>query len=903
MPKQVKEKIFLIIDSNAVAHRAFHALPPLFTKSGALVNAAYGFALTLFNVIGKFNPEYIVATFDLKGPTFRHKEFSDYKATRIKAPDEFYEQIPIIKEILKAFNIPICEREGFEADDVIGTIVRKNEKDNPEIKNIIVTGDLDALQLVNNKTLVYTMKRGISEAILYGKKEVEERYGFSPEKLPDFKGLRGDASDNIPGVKGIGEKIAKDLLLEHESLEKVYAALPQIKPSLREKLERDRLQAFMSKRLGTIETNASIPFNIEKAKVRYFERKKAVKIFQDLNFYSLIRRIPQKGLEQEIDQNSNHQEVKDFKFKKLEEKEIKDFFDIAGENDEVAIKLDIENQSSNNTKILGIALSYKTGRASYIDFSKRNIPKIKKILENERIRKVGYNLKNDIRIFKKAGIELSGVYFDVMLGAYVLNPGSNIEFAKLVLEYLGEEIGLENKKGQLELEIKKADSKEVSCAAADYILKLKGIFEKKIAEISLNQKKDANLKKVFESLEMPVVGILAQMEESGIRFNPIIFKGISEKIEKRIQNLEKSIYDLAGKGFNINSPKQLAEILFSKLKIPTAEVKKLKTGFSTASAELQKIKKEHAIIEKIEKYRELFKLKTTYLDTLPMLVDKNSRIHTNFNQAVTTTGRLSSSDPNLQNIPTKTDLGQLLRTAFEAEKGYNFISADYSQIDLRAVAHVSNDTRMIESFLKGEDIHSTTAAEINKVTPSKVTDKMRRSAKALNFGVIYGMSVFGFSQSAGIERDEAKKFIGEYMKRFSGVAQYMRETKEFAKKKGYVETQMGRRRYIPEINSPNFQVQNAAERMAINMPIQGLAADIMKLAMIEVYRNVVKKYNSDNPESIRMVLQIHDEIILEVKENLSKEVTREIKEVMEKVYKLKVPLAVNIKIGDNWGEI
>jgi DNA polymerase-1 len=396
---------------------------------------------------------------------------------------------------------------------------------------------------------------------------------------------------------------------------------------------------------------------------------------------------------------------------------------------------------------------------------------------------------------------------------------------------------------------------------------------------------------------------------AGIKLNPIIFQGISQKIDKKIENLEKSIYDLADSQFNINSPKQVGEILFEKLKLPTENIKKLKTGFSTASGELAKLSKEHKIIEKIEEYRELFKLKTTYLDTLPEYMDKEHRIHTNLNQAVTATGRLSSSDPNLQNIPIKTDLGQLIRTAFVAEDGWKFLSADYSQIDLRVVAHVSQDKKMIETFYKGEDIHRMTAAEINKVTLSQVTETMRKKAKALNFGVLYGMSVFGFSESAGIEREEAKKFINEYMEKFSGVARYMRETKEFVKKNLYVETELGRRRYIPEINSPNFQVANAAERMAINMPIQGMTADIMKLAMIKI-----SEVYKDNPD-VRMILQIHDEIIFEVKEparnaahsvaggETVEEVGQQVKKIMEEVYKLKIPLVAKIKIGDSWGEI
>ena len=526
------------------------------------------------------------------------------------------------------------------------------------------------------------------------------------------------------------------------------------------------------------------------------------------------------------------------------------------------------------------------------------------MLENEKIRKIGYDLKNIYKILNKHDISLNGIYFDVMIGAYLLNPGSKIEMKNIVLSELGEEVSTgESEKGQLAIGIDENSESVIQkiCQKADYSLKLKKVLEEKIEEVSEEQKKQRNipgtLKEILEEIEIPLIENLSQMEINGIKLNTLVFEGISKKITSKLENLEKSIYKIAGKEFNINSPQQLSRILFEELKLPADDIKKTKTGYSTASSELDKLKDKHKIIEKIEEYRELFKLKTTYLDALPKLVDEKSRIHTTFNQAVTATGRLSSSDPNLQNIPIRTDLGQLLRTAFVAEDGYRLISADYSQIDLRVVAHVSNDKKLIEAFIRGDDIHKITAAEINKVPMSQVTETMRRAAKALNFGVIYGMSVFGFSQAADIERDDAKKFIDEYMEKFSGVAAYMRDTKKFAKENEYVETLIGRRRNIPEINSPNFQVQNAAERMAINMPIQGLAADIMKLAMVAVHEEY--KNNTD----VKIVLQVHDEIILEVKENISKEVSKKIKEIMERVYKLKIPLIIDVKIGDSWGEI
>ncbi len=911
-----KPKKLVLIDGNAIIHRAYHALPPLTNKKGELLNAVYGFTSILLKVLSDIKPDYIIATFDLRGKTFRHEEYKEYKATRVKAPDELYAQIDRVKEVVRAFNIPIYEKEGFEADDLIGTLADQSENLKLPIENIIVTGDMDTLQLVNHKTIVYALRKGMSDIVIYNEDAVRERYGLEPKQLIDYKGLRGDPSDNIPGVKGIGEKTATELLKEFGSIENIYKNISELKGATKEKLERDKMAGIMSKRLATIIRNVPVKINLDEAVTHDFDRKKLVDLFQELNFFSLIKRIPGSISEAEATQKEETvREVKDFKFEIIQKENAVEFFESLDKQKEVAVSLNVSSGKYFEAGIKGIALSYKTGRAGYVEYAPEVIEVLKKLLENKNVKKIGYNLKFYSEVLQKSGAGLNGELYDIMLAAYVLNPGTKIELENLVLDELGEEMEVGNgKKGQLGLEIESLE--EVArkfCHQADYVFKLKNIFEKRIHEISAEQKKELSslverilapafkktLEDVFFNLEMPLVPVLVQMEENGVRLNPSVFQDISEKIEKRIETLEKNIYKLAGAEFNINSPKQLAEILFEKLRLPTSDVKKLKTGYSTAAGELTKLRGQHKIIEKVEDYRELFKLKTTYLDTLPTLVDEHSRIHTTFNQAVTATGRLSSSDPNLQNIPIKTELGQLLRTAFEAEPGYKLVSADYSQIDLRVVAHVSGDKKMIEAFQKGEDIHRTTAAEINKVSMSQVTEKMRSRAKALNFGIIYGMSVFGFSERTGVDRDEARKFINDYMEKFSGVAAYMRDTKEFVKKNKYVETELGRRRYIPEIDSPNFQVQNAAERMAINMPIQGMSADIMKLAMIAAEK-LIQEYDH---ESVRTVLQVHDELIFEVKEDLAEEFAKKIKTVMENVYKLKVPLVVDVKIGENWGEI
>ncbi len=892
-----KLKKLVLIDGNAIIHRSYHAIPSLMTKEGELVNAVYGFASTLLSVIDKFQPDYILASFDLLAPTFRHQEFPDYKANRTKAPDDLYAQIDRVKEVTRAMGIPIYEKEGFEADDLIGTMAQQAKQETTIKEIIIVTGDLDTLQLVNEKTKVYTMRRGITDSVFYDRKKIQERYGLTPEQIIDFKGLRGDPSDNIPGVKGIGEKTASTLLQKYSTIENVYKHLEEIKGAIKDKLARDKMQALQSKRLATIVKNVAIKINLKEAKTNKFNREKIVTLFQELNFYSLIKRLPSE--EGELRKNNSQSGgVKDFKYQLISKENKLKFLELLNQQKEVAIKLKTRGEKNFKADILGIAIAYKKGRAGYLEFKEENYESIKSILENSKISKIGYDLKKNKEVLAKAKITLRGELFDIMLSAYVLNPGSKVDFSQLVLASLGEEIEEEKKKGQLGLEMETLQNVASNeCQRADYIFKLKFIYENKIKEIIQTQNPKYNLVKIFREIEMPLVKILAEMELTGIKLNTVLFQGIAEKIEIKIKNLEKNIYQLAGIEFNINSPKQLAEILFVRLKISTEGIKKGKTNFSTASAELGKLKNKHKIISKIEEYREVFKLKTTYLDTLPKMVDENSRLHTTYNQAVTATGRLSSSDPNLQNIPIRTELGQLLRVAFEAKEGFRFVSADYSQIDLRAVAHVAKDKKMIELFWQGKDIHLATAAEINKVAPSQVTEKMRSSAKALNFGVIYGMSAFGFSQSAKIEKEEAKKFIEAYMKKFPGVANYMKTTKELAKKRSYVETEMGRRRYLPEINSPNFKIQNSAERMAINMPIQGMSADIMKLAMIAVF----KEY--ENNPAVKMVLQVHDEIILEVKESLAEEVAKKTKAIMEQVYALKVPLVVDVKIGDNWGEL
>jgi DNA polymerase-1 len=888
-------KTLLLLDGNAIIHRAYHALPPLTTKSGKVVNAVYGFSATLLSVIEKFKPEYVVASFDLREPTFRHKEYKEYKAKRVKAPDELYEQIPLVKEVVKSFGIPIYEKEGFEADDMIGSLAKLASRDGYDV--VIVTGDMDTLQLVDDHIKVFTMRRGIKDTVLYDEQGVREKYGFDPEFLPDYKGLAGDASDNIPGVSGVGAKTASDLLGKYQTLENVYEHLDELKGALREKLERDKMQAFQSKDLGTIRTNVVEEFEGEKCRFVFDEktREEVRKIFVDLDFFSLLKRLsPSK--KEKISQNKSLKGVREKKYRKILSKKDHHFFDSEKESP-VAYVLD-----GDVDKFSGVVINRQAGRSLYVAWNGENKQYLREFFQDAERKKIGLHTKEEYIFLRKKEINFYEKSFvDVSLCAYVLGNTGDISLEHLVLSEFGEEVDFSSSQETLfsqESSEKLSPREEKLCEKADALRKVYFVLNSRIIQESKRDDKHKTLEDLLEKIEYPLVGVLARMEENGILFDKNVFEGISETLEKDIKKLQQYIYDLAGEEFNINSTKQLKSILFDKLQIDTKDIKKTKTGYSTASSELQKLKKQYPIAKAVEEYRELFKLKTTYVDTLPKIVAQDGRIHTTFNQTITATGRLSSTDPNLQNIPIKTDLGRLLRTAFIAKENHVLVSLDYSQIDLRCAAHVSGDKKMIEAFHRGDDIHTATACEIFETTPSKVTKLQRRQAKVLNFGVLYGMGVYGFMNASGVSRAEAQAFIDAYMERFSGLAEYLKSMKEFAKKHGYVETEWGRRRYIPEINSANFQVASAGERMAINLPVQGLAADIMKLAMIEADRYIREKGYKN-----ALLLQVHDEIICEIPEKEEQQFSQNLREIMEQVYSLKVPLVVDVASGRSWGEL
>jgi len=964
----MKKQKFVVFDGNAIVHRAYHAMPPMTTKKGELINAVYGYSSMMLKVLTELKPDYVAVAFDMAAPTFRHKEFKEYKATRVKGPDDLYEQFERVREATEALNIPIFEKKGFEADDVIGTLSSLTPKD---VETIIVTGDLDELQLVNSKTKVYTMKRGFSDTILYDEQAVEDKYGFGADKFVDYKALKGDPSDNIPGVAGIGDVSAKNLIIKYDSVENIYKHLDEITGSLKTKLEEGKENAILSKRLSKIVCDVPLKLDLKECCTHDFDRQKVFTLFQELGFKSLLNRLPkeqfQQGLFVETEEKKDKIHIEEADYKVItEEKDLEKLVKDFAKEKIISVDTETTSQIAMDAELVGISLSKKEGEAFYIpvghnlqnqesnlknqndnlklnngldsrlrgndgeerdssskvgmtrallqsagqaEMESRQLPKelvlekLRLMLEDEKVKKIGHNLKYDYIVFKNAGITLGGIYFDTMIVAYLLNQNlrspklDDVAFSEIGIEmiHIQEIIG----KGKDEINFKDVsieNAYKYACEDADVALRLYNHLRAELGE--------KNQKGLYEQIEAPLIPILAEMEMAGILVDGKVLKDNSKKMTARITKLEKEIYKLAGDEFNINSPSQLQVILFEKLKLQDKiedkrELKKLKNGgYSTGAGELEKLVGTHQIVEKISIYRELSKLKSTYLDSLPKLINpRTGRIHTSFNQAITATGRLSSSDPNLQNIPIRTSEGKEIRKAFVVPKGKKLLAVDYSQIELRIVAHISGDRVMTETFRRNEDIHTSTAAKVYGIKESEVTPQMRRNAKAVNFGIIYGVSPHGLKQSTGMSREEAHDFIQKYFGIHKGIKKYTEEIIEVAKEVGYVDTLFGRRRYLPEINSNNFVVRGQAERMALNMPIQGTAADLIKLAMIEIAKDLEKI----SPET-KMLLQVHDELVFEVPESDLKKVSDFVTEKMDNVIKLSVPITAVASTGLNWAE-
>ncbi len=866
----MKKKMFLI-DGNSFCYRAYFAIKNLSTSKGQPTNAIYGFLTMLNSLLEHEKPDYIAVAFDLKGPTFRHKKFKDYKIQRKPMPDNLTEQIPIIKEIIKNYNIPIFEKDGFEADDIIGTLV-KRFANQTNIEIYIVTGDKDMLQLVNAQIKVYSPHK---ESLIYDEKKVKERFGVEPARIVEIMALMGDSSDNIPGVPGIGEKTAIELIKEFKTLDTLFSKFNEIKSErIKRILEEFRGQAEMSKELATCNVDVPIKVNLKDLKRNQPDKTRLFQIFKELEFRRLLKDIsPQEILKVDYRYLKSTEEI---------ERLLSELKRIEG----FAFDLDMTDSRAMFAELKGASFSYREREVYYISVENRESKvesKLKLIFEDEKIKKFGYNIKFKKMVLAKCGIELKGISFDIMVASYLLSPSKlkDIDLNDISLQYLGYKIGADSGTALKE-------PFRVCCENVDAIFRLKRILEEELKEKSLEN--------LFFNLEIPLIEVLADMEINGIAIDKKILFVMSKEMEEKLSKLIKRIYDTTGIEFNLNSPKQLKVILFKELKLPV--IKKTKTGPSTDADVLRSLSSQHTLPAMLLEYRELFKLKSTYIDGLLGLV-KTGRIHTSFNQTGTQTGRLSSSNPNLQNIPIKTEMGRGIRKAFiPNEENSYLLSADYSQIELRILAHLSNDENLIDAFEKGLDIHKYTASLIFGLSEENINEEMRNLAKTVNFGIIYGMSPYGLSQDLEIDGSKAKEFIDAYFCRYPKVKEYIDNQIEGARKSGYVMTLFGRKRYIPEINSQNNNLRQFAERVAINTPIQGSAADLIKVAMINIHRGLKEKKLCS-----RMILQVHDELLFDVPKDEVDMVKQLVKFEMEGVEKLKVPIRVDIKIGRNWLEM
>nr|MBU1327932.1 DNA polymerase I [Candidatus Omnitrophota bacterium] len=888
-----KEKLFLI-DGNSYCYRAFYAIKELRNSKGKPTNAVYGFILMLKKLLEKEKPAYLAVAFDLKGPTFRHEQFEDYKAHRKPMPDDLVSQMGLIKETVSGYNIPIFEKQGFEADDILATIAKKISQQGIDV--YIVTGDKDMLQIVDKNIKVYSAHK---DDLIYDNEMVRERFsGLGPENITDFIALSGDATDNIPGVRGIGEKTAIELIKEFGSLDNIYKNLDKIKSEPRRKmLSEQEDSARMSKGLAMVDLNVPIEIDIADMRVKDPDSEKLLVIFKELEFKNFARDIA--SCNSDVHKEARYKTITglgDFKNFILELKRKSEFV------------LDTETTSEQpmEAKLVGISFCWKEGEAYYVALRSMTdvqgidleiaIKELKPILEDENIKKIGQNIKYDKLVLLNYGIEVKGIAYDTMIASYLLNPSRMSHgLDTIAFEYLDhkmtsidELLGAGKKRVTMDMvDIEKVSM--YSCGDSDVTLRLKNVFEKEIFK--------KELETLFENIELPLVNVLSDMEKNGIKIDIDFLKEASSEMEIELSQLIKDIYQIAGEEFNINSPKQLRRILFEKLGLPI--VKKTKTGASTDVEVLEKLSPLHPLPKELLRYRELSKLKSTYVDALPELINKKTgRLHTSFNQAVTATGRLSSSNPNLQNIPIKTEEGRKIRKAFIGEKGNFIMSADYSQIELRILAHLSKDPELISAFEKDRDVHNHTASLIFGVDEKEVTPGMRANAKTVNFGIIYGISAFGLSKGLGIDPGNAQQFIDSYFERYPAVRVYMEERIEEARSTGYVMTLFNRRRYIPEIKTGGMREQQQAERIAINTPVQGSAADLIKIAMINIHRVMKKK----NLKSL-MTLQVHDELVFEVPKDELDKMKELVKEEMEGAVKLLVPIKVSVQYGKNWLEM
>jgi DNA polymerase-1 len=864
----MKNSKLVIIDGNSLMHRAFYALPNLTNAKGLHTNVIYGFVNMLYKIQEEFKPDYIGIAYDRKAPTFRHEEYPEYKAGRLKMAEEMVEQIPVLKEVIAAMNIKQIEIDGYEADDIIGTVSAFCTQ--KEVSASIITGDRDAFQLINEHVHVFITKKGISEMIEFDREKLMEVYEITPEQVVDMKGLMGDASDNIPGVPGIGEKTALDLIKQFDTLETTLQNYSQVKKNkVRENLETYRDQALLSKRLATIIKDVPIDIKLEDFQVNEPDNNMLYKHFKELGFKGLLNKLEAsvgKQTEQEEPTQTADVEINELG-------DLKELRDKALVKGSIAFKL---YQESEQVK----AFINVDNNIYSVNISNDNKADLKQLMEDSRISKAGHDMKQDVLLLKSMDIEINNISFDTMLASYVLDPSkSSFGIGDISGELLGEHFeDYKSKEGTPE---------------AKYSNSVAAIG--KLIEPMQQMLKEAEMDKLFYDVELPLLSVLADMEFTGFKVDKAMLAQLGQEFSVQIDILTESIYGYAGESFNINSTKQLGVILFEKLGLPAA--KKTKTGYSTDVEVLEGLLDKHPMIEKILEYRQLLKIRSTYIDGMINVINPiTGKVHSKLNQAGTATGRLSSTDPNLQNIPIKTENGRKIRKAFvPSSEDYVLVDADYSQIELRVLAHISGDEKFIDAFIKNEDIHTRTASEVFNVPIDEVTSLLRNRAKAVNFGIVYGISDYGLSKDLKIPKKEAKIYIENYFSRYPKVKQYMDDIISNAKEHGYTTTLLNRRRYVPEILSRNAIQRGAGERIAMNTPIQGSAADIIKIAMIKVHNELKeRKLNS------KLILQVHDELLVETHKSEIEEVKGIVKKNMEEAMSLKVPLTADVGAGSNW---
>ncbi|MFC2005052.1 DNA polymerase I [Chloroflexota bacterium] len=912
----MKKPLLVLFDGNAIVHRAYHAFqnsrsPTVFTvpKTGEVVTAVFGFAQMLLKVINELKPTCYAIAFDTKAPTFRHQMYDQYKAQRPPTPDELVNQFGRVRQLVETFHIPIYELDGYEADDILGTL--SNQASQQGIVTIIITGDADTMQLVSSEVnILYPKPRGsFSDTILYDEAAVKERYGVGPQQIADFKGLMGDTSDNIPGVPGIGNKTAVKLIQQFGSIEEIYAHIDEVTPARIQTILRENdAVARQSKKLATIDIQTPVTLNLDECQLSHYDRNKVTELFRELEFFSLLPKLPEMaGVAPDgtVEVKAEPPPRRDYRIINTPPA-LDEILSRLSSAKSLAFDLETTSLNAMVAQLVGISLSPTPGEAYYIPVGhvgwgeveqlplEYAIERLKPILEDPTLAKLAHNGKYDITVLSEYGVSVNNLTFDTMVAAYLLSEKflglKALAFSRLGIEMtpISELIGSGVKQLSMS-QVEIASAADYACGDAD--------MTGQLAELLGPELRQSGLWQLFAEVEMPLVPVLISMERNGIALDTELLRQMAQGLGEQLLKLESEIYNNAGRQFNINSPQQLGNVLFEELKLPSG--RKTKTGYSTDALVLEGLRDGYSIVGNILDYRQLAKLKSTYIDALPGMINpKTGRVHTSFNQTRTATGRLSSSNPNLQNIPIRGELGKQVRQAFIAPPSCYLLSGDYSQIDLRALAHLSQDQGLVDAFKHDEDIHAATASRLFGVDSSQVTTDMRRVAKTVNFGVIYGMSDYGLEQATELSREEATQFIIAYFEKYPGIKQYLESTKQRARDTGYVQTLLGRRRSIPEINSVNRQVRESAERMAINMPVQGTSADIIKVAMVNLYREMAKLRLKS-----KMLLQVHDELLFEVPTEELEEMRQLVPEIMSTALELDVPVKVDINSGRNWEEL